>query len=178
MAAFDPEAELTHPVDYRLMANSFVTLFWRTDGLERTAESLVAMSYDVVRVNATPWLSEEDLHRDIAAALHFPDHYGKNLDALNDCLSDVAVQEYGTSPEATGLAVVITGYDKFAAVEPRTAHTVLDIFAGQARSAALFGHRMMCLVQSDDPGISFAPVGATPVMWNDAEWLDSSRRPT
>jgi Barstar (barnase inhibitor) len=177
MAAFDPEVELTHPVDYRLVANTFVTLFWRTEVLERTAETLVAMGYDVVRVDAKRWQSERDLHRDVAAALHFPDYYGKTLDALNDCLSDVALKEYGPSPQATGLVLVITGYDKFAVVEPRAAHAVLDIFAGQARSAALFGHRMMCLVQSDDPRLSFAAVGATPVMWNDAEWLNSSRRP-
>jgi hypothetical protein len=177
MAAFDPEAELTHPVDYRLVANTFVTLFWRTETLERTVASLVAIGYDVVRVNATSWQSERDLHHDVAAALHFPDYYGKNLNALDDCLGDVASKEYGTSSQATGLALVITGYDNFAAVEPRAAHTVLDIVARQARKAALLGHRMMCLVQSDDPRISFGPVGATPVMWNDAEWLDSSRRP-
>jgi hypothetical protein len=35
----------------------------------------------------------------------------------------------------------------------------------------------MTLVQSNDPYIKFAPVGATPVAWNDAEWLDSKRHP-
>jgi hypothetical protein len=32
-------------------------------------------------------------------------------------------------------------------------------------------------VQSDDPTIRFEPVGAMPVMWNHAEWLDAKRRP-
>jgi hypothetical protein len=36
---------------------------------------------------------------------------------------------------------------------------------------------MMCLVQSDDPQLSFQMVGATPVMWNDAEWLATKRGP-
>lgn len=54
MAAFDPEVELTHPADYRLMANTFVTLFWRPEVL----------------------------------------HYGHSLNALNDCLGDVAVRDY------------------------------------------------------------------------------------
>lgn len=52
----------------------------------------------------------------------------------------------------------------------------LDIIAGQACAAALFGHRVCCLVQSNDPAIRFEPVGATPVAWNDAEWLDSTRQ--
>jgi hypothetical protein len=49
--------------------------------------------------------------------------------------------------------------------------------AHHSRTAALFGRRLMCLVQSDDPHIRFEPVGATPVAWNDAEWLNSKRRP-
>ena len=33
--------------------------------------------------------SAADLHRAFAGALDFPDYYGKNLDALHDCLTDV-----------------------------------------------------------------------------------------
>jgi hypothetical protein len=121
-------------------------------------------------------LQEAELHRDIAAALDFPGYYGRNLDALNDCLRDVVTYDYGTSREATGLVLVFTGYDAFAGRCPRAAQTVLDILADRARSAALIGHRMCCLVQSNDPTIRFDPVGAMPVMWNDAEWLDSDRK--
>ena len=42
-------------------------------------------------------------------------------------------------------------------------HVVQDIVACQARSAILTGNRIMCLVQSNDPRLSFEPVGATPV---------------
>ena len=31
----------------------------------------------------------ENLHDTLAAALHFPDWYGRNLDALFDCLTDL-----------------------------------------------------------------------------------------
>ncbi|MFF5297199.1 barstar family protein [Paractinoplanes globisporus] len=177
MAAFDPEVELTHPADYRLMMSTFVTLFWRSGVLNRSVDQLVALGYDVVHVDAMAWTAEQDLHRDIAAALNFPSYYGHNLPALNDCLGDVGSMEYGTSPAATGLALVLSGYDKFFAIEPYVAHSLLDIFARQARHAALIGNRMMCLVQTDDPQIAFAPVGAVPVEWNQTEWLTSSRRP-
>ena len=33
-------------------------------------------------------LSHADLHRAFAQALEFPEYYGKNLDALRDCLTD------------------------------------------------------------------------------------------
>jgi hypothetical protein len=73
--------------------------------------------------------------------------------------------------------VVFTGYDAFAARCPRAAQIVLDIMADSSRSAALVGRRLMCLVQRNDPHVQFEPVGATPVAWNDAEWLDSRRQP-
>jgi hypothetical protein len=60
---------------------------------------------------------------------------------------------------------------------PRAAQVVLDIMADNSRSAALFGRRLMCLLHSTDPHIRFEPVGATPVAWNDAEWLDARRQP-
>ena len=52
---------------------------------------------------------------------------------------------------------------------------MLNIIADQARSAILVGNRIICLVQSNDPQLSIEPVGALPVMWNDAELLNSSR---
>ena len=35
-------------------------------------------------------LSHADLHRAFADALDFPDYYGRNLDALRDCLTEQA----------------------------------------------------------------------------------------
>ena len=34
-------------------------------------------------------LNREILHDILAQGLHFPEHYGRNLDALFDCLTDV-----------------------------------------------------------------------------------------
>jgi hypothetical protein len=66
-------------------------------------------------------------------------------------------------------------FDAFATVDSRTAQIILDIFASQARNAILIGHRITCLVQPNDPQLAFEPVGAMPVMWNDAEWFDHAR---
>lgn len=109
-------------------------------------------------------------------ALNFPDYFGRNLDALNDCMRDVASGDYGWDADAnTGLVIVLRAFEAFTAVDPRTAQNMLDIFADQARCAILIGHRIICLVQSNDPRLAFEPVGAMPVMWNDAEWLSSNR---
>ena len=177
MSAFKPDDDLRGDVAYRLMSSSFVRLFWRSALFDQTLDWLRAHGYHVVRVDASTWTQEADLHRDIAVALDFPDYYGHNLDALNDCLRDVAVGAYGNDAGATGFVLALTGYDAFAAHCPREAHIVLDIVADRARHAMLTGQRMCCLVQSDDPDLRFEPVGSMPVLWNDTEWLDSRRRP-
>lgn len=43
--------------------------------------------------------SQVQLHNSLAAALEFPVYYGKNLDALWDCLSDYAISLGGDEIE-------------------------------------------------------------------------------
>lgn len=43
--------------------------------------------------------SQKALHSQLAGALNFPSYYGKNLDALWDCLSDYAISLRGQSME-------------------------------------------------------------------------------
>lgn len=109
------------------------------------------------------------MHRNVAAALSFPDYYGMNLDALNDCLSDVEI------PADGGLAIILLRFNVFASQHRDEAQSILDIFADNARRFLLFGRRLLVLAQSDDPRISFEPVGAMSVQWNPKEWLNASR---
>ncbi|WP_234349260.1 MULTISPECIES: barstar family protein [unclassified Streptomyces] len=158
------------------MGNTFVTLFWRRRLLDQAVQRLEDRDFRVVRLAAGPWGTEEDMHRSVAAALQFPDYYGHNLDALHDCLGDVACYgPYDDSAEGAGLVITFTDYDRFATACPRAAQAVLDIIADRARRAAVLQRRLICLVHSSDPDIRFDPVGAMPVMWNGDEWLDSSR---
>ncbi|MFC1408827.1 barstar family protein [Streptacidiphilus sp. N1-12] len=162
----------------RLMLNTFVTLYWRRHLLEEESARLRAGGYRVVTLSAAEWATDEDMHRDLAAAFGFPDYYGHNLDAFNDCFGEVRCYEgYQEAEVGRGLVTAFTDYDRFAEASPRTAQIVLDIIADQARRALTVGNRVICLVHSNDPDLRLQPVGATPVRWNDAEWLDASRRP-
>ncbi len=42
-----------------------------------------------VRLSAAGWDTADKAHYDLAEALHFPDYYGCNLDALHDCLTEL-----------------------------------------------------------------------------------------
>jgi hypothetical protein len=175
VAAWDPNAETTHPVDFRLVHNTFVTMYWRSSLVDETIGWLRSHGYDVVEFDAASWASAAQMFDDVVTGLDFPAYFGRNLDALNDCMRDITSGEYGWHADATGLVLVLWGFDAFTSVDRRTAQILLDIFADQARRAILIGNRIICLVQSNDPQLSFEPVGAMPVMWNDAEWLNSKR---
>jgi hypothetical protein len=174
VAAWDPDAETTHPVDFRLVHNTFVTMFWRSSLLDQTIEWLRSHAYEVVEFDAASWASAAEMLDDVAAGLEFPDYFGRNLDALNDCMRDVASGDYGWHADATGLVIVLRAFDAFTSAD-HSRQILLDIFADQARCAILIGNRIICLVQSNDPHLSFDPVGAMPVTWDDAEWLNSKR---
>ena len=40
-------------------------------------------------IDGSAIFTSPDLHEALAAALSFPDYYGKNLDALYDCLTEI-----------------------------------------------------------------------------------------
>jgi hypothetical protein len=176
MVAYPRDADPVDDLAYDLARNSFVRLFWRLAVLAETSAWLRARGYQLVEVTCAQWHTAADMLADIAAAFDFPDYFGANLHALNDCLRDVVGYDYGADGQATGTVLVLTQFETFARAEP-AAEALLDIFATQARNAALIGHRMLCLVQSDDPHLHTGPLGGTTAPWNPAEWLTSSREP-
>ncbi|MFI5841917.1 barstar family protein [Catenuloplanes sp. NPDC051500] len=126
-------------------AAEYVRPFLEVVVLDAVAASLRARGQRVVRLDASGWTEDADLHRELAAALEFPAHYGANLDALNDSLGDLDVGD--------GLALAFIGYDGFATHCPRTARIALEIIAEHCAEAAVHGRQLSCLVQ---PPIAWA----------------------
>jgi hypothetical protein len=73
------------------------------------------------------------------------------------------------------VAFVLNRFDAFAATHPDEAHEMLDIYAVNQRDALIVGDHLICSVQSNDPRLQLAPVGATAPQWNRDEWLDHNR---
>ncbi|MDZ7917400.1 MAG: barstar family protein [Rhodococcus sp. (in: high G+C Gram-positive bacteria)] len=109
---------------------------------------LTDLGYLVHELEAQEWTSVTDMHAEFAASVSFPDYYGKNLDAFNDVLSDVATFSYGSDPATVGTVLAIADFDVLLHIDHRTGRSILEIFARQARLAALYGHPMLCLVQT------------------------------
>lgn len=147
--------------DWSLLQNGFVYRYDTRFHLDSACERLTDLGYLVHRIDAHDWASIEDMHAAFAVEMSFPAYYGRNLDAFNDVLSDVATFDYGSDFDSTGTVLAIAGYDKLVQLDRRTAKVVLDIFAKQARLAALYGHPMLCLVES--AATDFGQVGGITV---------------
>jgi hypothetical protein len=172
VTAFDPADVLSEDFAFGLLSRSPVTLYFRPDLFADATSRLESQGYQVVTFQSATW-TVNTMHDDFAAALSFPGYYGRNLDALNDCMSDVVNHDYGWNSANTGLVIAFSGYDGFVRADARSANVVLDIIATHSREAALVGRRLLCLVQTDDPDLSLEPVGASTPMWNGPEWLNS-----
>lgn len=148
-------------LDWQLLQSSNVHRYRDDEALETTCAGLAELGYLLHRLDASEWADAAALHTALATALDFPDYYGRNLDALEDVLRDVAEYMYGSNSATTGTVLALAGYDTFAEREPVLAQHLLDGFARSARRGLLVGHPMLCLVTA---GREFAEVGATPVM--------------
>jgi RNAse (barnase) inhibitor barstar len=155
--------------DYRLLMNSPVTLYYRLEVLDQILLQLKTEGYTIGELDCSTWKSEADFHRDIAKCLEFPDYYGQNLNAFNDCMKDIEVPDLG------GRIIVLWKFDSFVRYEAEVAQIILNTMARSSWRFLLTGQRLMTLVQSDDPRISFDRVGSHPVNWNPQEWLNKNR---
>lgn len=135
-------------VDHRFARDPRLTAFRRAAALARAIEQLRGRGYDVRETDAGRWADEQGMHRDLAALLDFPDYYGRNLDALNDCMGEVATGAYGVRVGATGLGLVLWHFDAFAVGHRRAASQLLDIVTAGAAEAARHDRQLLCLVQS------------------------------
>lgn len=85
----------------------------------KTAADAVGFPYAHLDIAAAQ--DTDDLLAALALALHLPDYFGGNWDALADCLCDLSWKP------APGYVLVIEGYDSFRGAHPREFDTLLEI---------------------------------------------------
>jgi hypothetical protein len=72
--------------------------------------------------------------------------------------------------------IVFRHFDKLAKKEKDFCTALLDIIARQSRQLMLTGQRLIGLLQSDDPNISFDKLGGEEPTWNGHEWYTANRQ--
>ena len=82
-----------------------VALYGSPERLRGHIEALESYGYRCPAFDCSGWESEAAMHRAFQAGLRFPEYYGHNLDALNDCLADLDI------PDPGGVALVLWRFD-------------------------------------------------------------------
>lgn len=166
MAFFKNDNQRGDRLDWNILQNGWISLYWREELIVKDILWFRKENFKVVEMDCATWATKEVIHEDLKQHLNFPDYYGKNLDAFNDCLYSIDMDD------TAGFVIV---FRSFQHVEKSYGFQLLDILAGNSRGHMLFGKKLITLVQVDDPRFETEPVGAVPVLWNQAEWLNSSR---
>jgi hypothetical protein len=146
-----------------------VLLYRSRDVLNSAMASLQAEGFAIHPMNTSNWTDSESAHEALQNSLEFPDYYGRNLDALNDALSDVRIEDRG------GLVLALEGFDGLWRRDSSFAAGLLDVFATASRRLQLFGKTLIVLLRVDDPDPDFGSLGATVACWNQIEFQRANR---
>ncbi|MCR8633525.1 barstar family protein [Paenibacillus radicis (ex Xue et al. 2023)] len=91
---------------------------------------------------------------EIGKTLQFPNYYGRNLDAFNDCLSDIV-------PDNEGVVLVFKNFDKFNVKCEDMAYHLLDIIQRNSWRLLVDNQKkLMAFLHSNDPQLHIQSVGA------------------
>jgi len=92
----------------------------------RMAPAARAAGFDVTTISLSRVVGKDALFDRFAAALAFPEWFGANWDALQDCLSDLSWRE------GRGQLLVIDGFEALQAASPDDCDVLLDVLAESA----------------------------------------------
>ncbi|MDQ2927924.1 MAG: barstar family protein [Pseudomonadota bacterium] len=98
---------------------------YRVDDLMQAAQNA---DQHFLYANLTAAQSKQEVLEGIAEAFLFPTHFGKNLDALYDCMTDL-VQKAGAQP---GFVVVLEQLPDNARFDREAREQLLDVFRDAA----------------------------------------------
>lgn len=125
--------------------------------------------FEVFDLDCRSW-TRKNFHKKLKEGLRFPEYYGENLDAFEDCLEDMFNQDY------RGLVLVFRNFDQLVEQDRSSSEALLDIIACASREWLVEGHKLICLIQSNDPNLHFPELGGISPGWNGEEWFNKDRR--
>ncbi len=168
MTFFGRDPEQQERLDFRLLQFGPVVLYNQSTVLDRDIADVAKLGYEPRRLDLES-ADAGSFHDLIASALKFPDYYGRNLDALSDCVSELPYTF------ESDLLLVLDSFDVFFRRDERFAHAVLDVLWCNALRNQLVGHTTLVFARSADPRIQVPSVGSADIYWNPTEFLDKNR---
>jgi hypothetical protein len=176
MAPFTNAREDWQRLDWQILRDGGITLYCRPKYLAEDVQWLASRNYAIYNFDCAKWRSDDELYSDFASVLRLSEwwgrDWGRNLDALDDCLSDLPIRDDG------GAALVLRRFDAYArgcgaalvSSGGSRADALLDIVVRASRLFLLTGKRLLTLVQTDDRQFKLPSLGVVSPVWNRREW--------
>jgi len=161
MAVFRNEPEEWQRLDWAILQNGYACLYHRQEFLQMDVMWFRKERYRVLEFDCARWESDQAMHEDLRQKLRFRDTYKSDFGSMKESLKEIDITGKGT-------VLLLHHVDS---VGKETAQILLDTFARASQWHLLLGERLLTLLQVDDPGVIYEPVGARPVQWNPHEWL-------
>lgn len=170
MAIFDRYANNCARIDWSIMMSGSISLYYDCNFLDKDLEWLKKHDYENKDLDFSIISTIEIFHEKIKVLCDFPEHYGKNISALSDCLlNDLKI------PYEGGLVLTFKNFNLFYQKDKIMAHEILEVVSEASRRRILSGERLIMLVQSQDPLFSPDMIGSYRILWNRNEFIDKKR---
>lgn len=155
-------------LDWLIVRNGPIVKYFSSEILEKHINELDKMRYHVIDISVSGW-TKDNAHKKIQEAFNFPEYYGDNLAAFEDCLNDMF------NRNNRGLVIVFRHFDSFYSKEQGFSEGILDSIVRMSWGWLLAGQRLITMVQSGNPDFEINKVGGFEPSWNGWEWLNSTR---
>ena len=155
MVEFKNEPKTWGRLDYEILSRGFLKPYSDYRVLENDIVWLKSEGYKIIQFDCEEWTNKEIMHNALHGQFDFPNYYGHNWDALQECLNEIEIQN-------NGLVVLFDNLDK---VNIKMAHTLIDVFVSSAQRHLIFSQRLLVLVKVESRKFELKPYGARELYW-------------
>lgn len=145
------------------LATGAVGIVYDRAVLGSALSDLQARAYRVAAFDCRRWSDPLIAGQEIGAAVGMPDSLPRTLPTVGSYLQELARSDAPFGDLRLRMVLVLGVFDDFLARYRAEALQLLDELGQASRLALHFQHRIITLVQSDDPNLSFVAVPTTTI---------------
>lgn len=156
------EGQAPRPASPTLATGAVGIIYDRTV-LGAALNDLNARAYRVAAFDCRRWSNPLTAGQELGAALGMPESLPRTIPVVGNYIQELARSDAPFGDQRLRMAVVLGVYDDFLSRHRADALMLLDELGQASRMGLLFQHRILVLVQSDDPDLDVVAVPTTTI---------------